>query len=80
MVTKTLSQTKTRELLRSTPDGMTPRQLSEALGINQPQVRRALRAMPDAFVDRWVECGTNNYAAVWCAVVPPEDCPHPREG
>jgi len=36
--------------------------------------------MPDAYIDRWQKINAkNNYAAVWCVVVPPENCPKPNQ-
>jgi len=44
-----------------------------------------LKAMPDTYIDRW-DYNVNQpnpgfgepFVAVWCAVVPPPDCPKPR--
>lgn len=82
-------QARIRELLRAHPDGMTHCQIAKAFGIrdmNQPRI--ALKGMPDAYIDRWVEAvrygtaygtkpGVAGYEAVWCVVTPPENCPHP---
>jgi hypothetical protein len=68
-----------RELLRSAPDGMTPQELMEKLPkIEQAHMSRILRGMPDAYIDRWVNVqGDRWHRAVWCVVIPPEDCPRP---
>lgn len=37
--------------------------------------------MPDAYIDRWVrEPGSRGqFQAVYMVVVPPADCPHPKD-
>lgn len=72
-------QKKVRDMLRKHPDGMTPLQLAEALGIHVANVRTSLRAMPDVYVDRWRPGKLGSFEKVWCAVPVPEDCPHPRD-
>lgn len=68
---------KTRELLRQNPDGLTARQIDDAFDYgNLPHVYRILKSMPDAYIDRWLQKG-KRYTAVWCVVVPPENCPRP---
>lgn len=35
-----------------------------------------IHKFPDAYIDRWIK--KDNYlTAVWCVVVPPENCPRP---
>ncbi len=36
-----------------------------------------VRSMPDAYIDRWIKNG-QRVSAVWCVVVPPENCPRPE--
>lgn len=67
-----------RALLRINDDGMTIAQISDALGLRLDSVRQALEAMPDAYVDRYLDPVRGQYPAVWCAVAPPPNCPHPR--
>lgn len=69
-----------RALLRANDDGMTVAQISAALDIKQDNVRQALEAMPDVYIDRYLEPVRGQYPAVWCAVVPPPNCPHPTAG
>ena len=46
----------------------------------QERVRTALKNMPDTYIDRWIKSGKNgSYFPVWCVVVPPADCPRPRQ-
>jgi hypothetical protein len=67
-----------RQVLRDNPDGLTVAQVVIATGAPENTVNRLLRNMPDAYIDRWMYRGTKKYAsAVWCVVVPPENCPKP---
>lgn len=43
-------------------------------------IRRSLKGLPDAYIDRWESASRKAYKAVWCVVIPPEDCPHPTKG
>jgi hypothetical protein len=68
-------------LLRANPDGLTLKQIVDEF----PQrtlvnVRRSLKALPDAYIDRWESAPRKAYKAIWCVVIPPEDCPHPTKG
>ena len=69
--------TRIRELLRQTTDGMTICQLSDATGARKDTLDNALAAMPDAYIDRWTGPYRGQWAAVWCVVVPPANCPRP---
>lgn len=66
-----------RALLRAHDDGMTVVQISTALGIKPVNARQALGDMPDVYIDRYLAPVRGQYPAVWCAVVPPPNCPHP---
>lgn len=74
---------KIRKILRDHPDGMTVNQIHELLPeINRPHtIRKCLLSMPDSYVDRWTISKGNRgqYEKVWCVVVPPSDCPHPKD-
>ena len=65
-----------RMLLQHHHDGLTVSELAERSGKNREAVNRALPLMPDAYIDRWISC--RQWAAVWCVVVPPENCPRPK--
>lgn len=69
-----------RALLRQCEDGLTVAQLSRMLDIKQDSVRQALENMPDVYIDRYLEPVRGQYPAVWCAWVPPPNCPHPTAG
>ena len=68
---------KIRALLRTHDDGMTVAQISTALGIDPVSARQALNDMPDVYIDRYLAPVRGQYPAVWCAVVPPPNCPRP---
>ena len=72
-------QKKIRTLLRAHPNGMTPPEIAAATGVHVANVRTALRAMPDVYVDRWRMGKRGQFTKVWVAVPVPEDCPHPKD-
>lgn len=67
-----------RRVLREHPDGLTVKQLEAYTGFDTGSLRQALKIMPDCYIDRWLMC-KNQWGAVWCAVVVPENCPKPDE-
>jgi len=67
-----------RALLRANSDGMTLEQIVWAVKRDKANIKKIIRAMPDAYIDRWEAVPRKQYAAVWCVVVPPEDCPRPE--
>lgn len=67
---------KLRRLLQG-HDGMTTKQLALLVNSCPRDITRALKAMPDAYVDRWTGPERGQWAAVWCVVEVPEDCPKP---
>lgn len=72
-----------RAVLREYDEGLTVEQILHLLPHikHVDTIRNALKAMPDAYIDRWLETrnGRGQYSAVWCVVVPPAHCPHPTE-
>jgi MarR-like DNA-binding transcriptional regulator SgrR of sgrS sRNA len=76
---RTSSVKQARALLRDHPDGLTLKQINSVLHRSDPNMRRVLREMPDTYIDRWEMRARKTPAAVWCIVVPPEDCPRPRK-
>lgn len=72
-------QKRIRTLLRSKPKGLTPNEISEVTGLHVANVRTALRAMPDVYVDRWRIGKRGQFEKVWAAVYVPDDCPHPKD-
>lgn len=69
---------KIRQALRDNPDGLTSTQLVAFIGAPSNTINRQLHSMPDTYIDRWQTRGAKKYiSAVWCVVVPPENCPRP---
>jgi hypothetical protein len=66
-----------RKVLRESEDGLTVKQITEAVGVDKDPLSRILQTMPDAYIDRWSGPTRGQYSAVWCVVVPPENCPRP---
>jgi hypothetical protein len=80
-MTRRYASHEIRELLRENPDGLTMSQiLNEFPDRTLCNVRKSLKALPDAYIDRWESAPRKAYKAVWCVVIPPEDCPHPTKG
>ena len=67
-----------RQLLRDNPDGLDIGTIANRLDREPDNIRRRLKEMPDAYIVRW-EKTKGNYAAIWCVVTPPENCPHPTK-
>ena len=67
-----------RVTLRGIPDGMTLEELSDLLNRPKTNVRKVLKNMPDVYIDRWEVAPRGQYKAVWCAVIPPNNCPRPE--
>lgn len=66
-----------RALLRTEPDGLTLVEISGRIAVPVEIIRNCMARMPDAYIDRWQTTEKGPYAAVWCVVVPPPNCPHP---
>jgi hypothetical protein len=69
---------KIRDQLKGS-DGLTTKQLQYRLEVDQRTLCKALKSMPDAYIDRWTGPHRGQWAAVWCVVEVPEDCPKPDE-
>lgn len=67
-----------RKLLRANPEGLDVGTIANNVDREPSSVRACLRNMPDAYIDRWQKT-TGNYAAIWCIVTPPSNCPRPTE-
>lgn len=71
---------KIRKVLREQTDGATINQLAELLGLKYETVRRALKNMPDVYIDRWIKKPKGKkYESIWFAVIAPENCPRPTK-
>lgn len=68
-----------RNVLKNNPDGLTAKQIHSMTNINRDSITKALRVMPDVYVDRWLGSRQGvREEAVWCVVEVPEDCPKPE--
>lgn len=65
-----------RMLLQQYHDGLTNSEIAERLDKNASHIKRALLGMSDAYIDRWTT-RRKQWTAVWCVVVPPQNCPKP---
>jgi hypothetical protein len=71
------SHPEIRRLLHQYSDGLTSIEISERLSLKSDSVRNALKEMPDTYIDRWMPVHHEPPHAVWCAVIPPQNCPRP---
>jgi hypothetical protein len=75
-----------RALLRekANEDGLTIPEIALAMGLYPPPstISTALKtAMVDSYIDRYKRSeGGEQLSAVWCVVVPNENCPKPDKG
>jgi len=75
---RTFATRSIRELLKINADGMDVGTIANTLNREPENVRRILKTMPDAYIDRWTRFGgIGKPSAIWCVVVPPENCPRP---
>jgi hypothetical protein len=78
---RTSSSHELRALLRANVDGLTLQEIVAAFPERtESNIRRTLKDLPDSYIDRWESAPRQQYRAVWCVVIPPEDCPHPTKG
>jgi hypothetical protein len=68
-----------RELLTANPDGLGTIVIADSVNKNPRAVYKALKRMPDTYIDRWAEPKRGQYVAVWCVLKVPADCPKPRK-
>lgn len=64
-----------REYLLATPDGATKTELVRATQAHASAVGKAVQAMVDVYIDRWIQRPGCVTEAVHVVVVVPEDCP-----
>ena len=69
---------KIRDLLKDS-EGLTTKQLQYRLEVDHRTLCKSLKSMPDSYIDRWTGPHRGQWAAVWCVVEVPEDCPKPDE-
>lgn len=71
------AMTKTRELLRAYPDGLSTPAIARQIGAPRATTLVMLHKMPDAYIHHWESNGFGD-RAVWRVVVPPPHCERPR--
>ena len=77
---KKSNQTLLRSVLRMYDDGLTVSQVANITSLDANGINRSLKCMPDTYIDRWEALHRGRpLSAVWCVVVPPEDCPKPNK-
>ena len=74
---RTNSTQSLRTLLRASPDGLDVGTIANTLEREPSNIRKLLAGMPDAYIDRWVRQRGNPPTAIWCVIVPPDNCPRP---
>ena len=70
---------RVRRVLRNNADGLTEREITGLTRVDADSLKHMLQTMPDTYIDRWTGPTNGQYSAVWCVVVPPENCPHPKK-
>jgi hypothetical protein len=76
---RTFATHAVRQLLRDNPDGMDVGTIANNLDREPGNIRKLLYTMPDTYIDRWTRFGgMGRHIAIWCVVVPPENCPPPE--
>jgi len=75
---RTFATAEVRQLLRDNPDGVDVGTIANRVDREPSNIRKLLSTMPDAYIDRWVRQNGNPPMAIWCVVVPPENCPKPE--
>jgi hypothetical protein len=68
-----------REHLKRSADGLTIKNLALFTKRDAGSVSKQLKSMPDTYIDRWIGPFRGQYSAIWCIVVPPSNCPHPKD-
>jgi hypothetical protein len=68
-----------RRVLRNNADGLTEKEITGLTRVDADSLNRMLQTMPDTYIDRWTGPTKGQYSAVWCVVVPPQDCPRPTK-
>jgi len=67
-----------RPILTQYDEGLTARHLAALLGLPADSINRAMKSMPDVYIDRWTShTEGGKYVPVYVKVSVPEDCPPP---
>ena len=67
-----------RQALKDFPDGATNADLAKATGLAHSQVSKSMKAIPEAYIDRWIPSSApEGYSPIWVLIPIPENCPKP---
>ena len=67
-----------RPILTQYDEGLTARHLAALLGLPADSIKRAMKSMPDVYIDRWTShTEGGKYVPVYVKVPVPEVCPPP---
>lgn len=74
-----MSQKAVRTALKAFPDGLSRTEISKVIGKPPESCMKAIRIMPDVYIDRWVRTqrGRIKYTPVYLLVDVPENAPMP---
>jgi hypothetical protein len=73
------SHADVRRVLKEHPDGLTAKEIAALINRSAGHMSTTLNRMPDLYIDRWVRTSDKGrWAAVWCAVEVPPNCPRPE--
>jgi len=65
--------------MKSQQDGLSAESIATHLKVLPEVIRKSLKSMPDAYIDRWQGPTNGQYTAIWCVADVPENCPHPKK-
>ena len=69
-----------RDMLLVSEDGMTVKQIAEALeDDNYKSIQKTVKLVHGLYIDRWTVAKRGQFSAVFMCVNIPEDAPHPTE-
>lgn len=67
-----------RPILTQYDEGLTARHIAALIGLPADSIKRAMKSMPDVYIDRWTShTEGGKYVPVYVKVPVPEDCPPP---
>jgi hypothetical protein len=75
---RTFATKSIRTLLQQALDGLDVGTIANVLDREPSSIRSRLKQMPDAYIDRWIRQNGHAPMAIWCVVIPPENCPKPE--
>jgi hypothetical protein len=70
---------KIRELLKTSEDGLTLKQLEQLLQTPKNSLKKTMPNVWGAYIDRWQPVSRGQFASVWMCVNVPDNTPSPRK-